>query len=282
MTGTSPRKAASLFLLTALLAGTSSGVAPPSTVGAAEQAPPVRKAVGKPSLKVPAEVSGEVGDFITIVADTEGKKVIFYPLDKGLSVFPAALLTNPKASVVSARTPGRYRVLAITAVGDELSDPALCTVVIGGVPPGPGPGPVPPPTPPDPPPPTPPPTPPTPKVKNLRVLIVFDSAKKNELSQGHKDIIYSTPVRTWLDTKTIQDVDGKTHAWRIWASTVDASAVPHWKKLLDRPRTSLPWLVVEGDGNPVYEAALPASVDEFKAVIEKLVTQGMNARRGGR
>ena len=106
-------------------------------------------------LKLPSEVRGEVGSFVTILAETSGKVVKFYPLDPGLSVFPPALLANTKATVVVAGQPGRYRVLAYTAAGDTPSDPVLCTVVIGGappapvppmppVPPAPGPGPVPP------------------------------------------------------------------------------------------------------------------------------------------
>ena len=96
-------------------------------------------------LKLPAEVRGEVGSFVTILADTSGKVVKFYPLDPGLSVFPPALLANTKATVVVAAQPGRYRVLAYTASGDTPSDPVLCTVVIGGAPPAPvPPSPVPP------------------------------------------------------------------------------------------------------------------------------------------
>ena len=97
-------------------------------------------------LKLPAEVRGEVGSFVTLVAETSGKVVKFYPLDSGLSVFPPALLANTKATVVVAAQPGRYRVLAYTAAGDSPSDPVLCTVVIGGaVPPAPvPPGPTPP------------------------------------------------------------------------------------------------------------------------------------------
>jgi hypothetical protein len=103
-------------------------------------------------LKLPVEVRGEVGSFVTILAETSGKVVKFYPLDPGLSVFPPALLANTKATVVVAGQPGRYRVLAYTAAGDTPSDPVLCTVVIGGAPPDPVP---PAPTPPAPVPPAP-------------------------------------------------------------------------------------------------------------------------------
>jgi hypothetical protein len=83
-------------------------------------------------LKLPAEVRGEVAAFVTIVAETSGKQVKFYPIDAGLSVFPAALLANPKATVVVAAKAGTYRLLAYTAAGDIPSDPQICRVVIGG------------------------------------------------------------------------------------------------------------------------------------------------------
>ncbi len=82
-------------------------------------------------LKLPAEVRGEVAAFVTVLADTSNKQVKFYPLDAGLSVFPAALLANPKATVVVAAKSGTYRLLAYTAAGDVPSDPQICKVVIG-------------------------------------------------------------------------------------------------------------------------------------------------------
>lgn len=89
-------------------------------------------------LRLPAEVRGEPSAFVTIQAETAGKAVKFYPLDPGLSVFPAGLLSNPKATVVVAGKAGRYRVLAYTSVADVPSDPAVCVVVVGdGSPPTP-------------------------------------------------------------------------------------------------------------------------------------------------
>ncbi len=82
-------------------------------------------------LKLPAEVRGEVAAFVTVLAETSGKQVKFYPIDAGLSVFPAALLANPKATVVVAAKSGTYRLLAYTAAGDVPSDPQICRVVIG-------------------------------------------------------------------------------------------------------------------------------------------------------
>jgi hypothetical protein len=102
------------------------------------------------SLKLPAEIKGEPGTFITITPETDGKAVKFITLDPGLSVFPSSLLKDSTIAVVLAGKPGRYRVLAYTAKGDLPSEPVITTVVVGDAPgPGPGPGPTPPPTPPD-------------------------------------------------------------------------------------------------------------------------------------
>ena len=83
-------------------------------------------------LRIPAEVTGEVAAFVTVIAETNNKQVKFYPIDSGLSVFPAALLANQKATVVVAAKAGTYRLLAYTAAGDIPSEPQICKVVIGG------------------------------------------------------------------------------------------------------------------------------------------------------
>jgi hypothetical protein len=95
------------------------------------------------ALKLPAEVKGPPGDFITVPAQTDGKEVRWFALDAGLRLFPTNLLRDTKTAVVTGSA-GRYRLLAYTAKGDVPSDPAICLVIIGDVPPGPGPGPGPP------------------------------------------------------------------------------------------------------------------------------------------
>lgn len=82
-------------------------------------------------LELPAEVRGEPGAFISVVAKTDGKRVRYYSLDAGLNSFPAELLSNPAATVVTASQPGRYRLLAYTALGDVPSDPVIVTVIVG-------------------------------------------------------------------------------------------------------------------------------------------------------
>ena len=83
-------------------------------------------------LVVPAEVRGEVAEFVTVIATTEGKVVRYVALDQGLQVFPSSLLANQRATVVTSAKPGRYRLLAYTSVADIPTEPVITTVIIGG------------------------------------------------------------------------------------------------------------------------------------------------------
>jgi hypothetical protein len=81
-------------------------------------------------LKLPSEIKGQPNQFVTILAETAGEVVRFVAIDPGLSVFPAELLSNKKATVVTGPT-GKYRILAYTSVGNKPTDPVITTVVIG-------------------------------------------------------------------------------------------------------------------------------------------------------
>ena len=86
------------------------------------------------TLEFPTEFKGDPGQFVTIKpTKTDGKMVQYYAIDPGLSVFPAALLVDPTATVVSAVQPGSYRLLAWTAVADKPSPASLIRVSIGKV-----------------------------------------------------------------------------------------------------------------------------------------------------
>lgn len=101
-----------------------------------------------PSLELPKEVTGDPGAFVQVPAKTDGKHVSWKAIDAGLNLFPTELLKDTKTAVVTAARPGRYRLIAVTAAGDEVSPFAETLVVIGNAPIPPPPDP---PTPPDPP-----------------------------------------------------------------------------------------------------------------------------------
>jgi hypothetical protein len=55
-------------------------------------------------------------------------------LDAGLNLFPVELLRDTTTAVVSANSPGKFRVLAYAAKGDQASKPVITTVIIGDPP----------------------------------------------------------------------------------------------------------------------------------------------------
>jgi hypothetical protein len=78
-------------------------------------------------VTVPAETRGQPGRILTVTAETEGKRVEWYVLDPGLDLLPI----SDKAAVVAAPSPGKYRVLCWSAVGENPTKAVVCTVVIG-------------------------------------------------------------------------------------------------------------------------------------------------------
>ena len=133
-----------------------------------------------PKVEVDAVITGEPNNFITVLPKTNGKTVKYAYIDKGLNIFPSALLSNPLATVVTAPK-GKYRLLAYTALGDVPSDPAIITINIGNVPDSAPFGPFnPAPLPPAPVPPTPiPPTPPGPMPPNPPQPDALENALQN-------------------------------------------------------------------------------------------------------
>lgn len=125
-------------------------------------------------LKLPKEVKGLPGKFITIKAETMGKFVRWRAVDPGIEVLDdLPSLKERKEIRCIACKPGRYRVEAYTSINDEPTLIVVCTVVVGNAPPGPNP---PNPNPPKPNPPHPnPPNPPTdPLVAKLATAFATD------------------------------------------------------------------------------------------------------------
>ncbi len=99
-------------------------------------------AIAQPAdpLKLPKEVKGLPGKFITIKAETMGKHVRWRAVDPGLEILDdLPSLKEGKEIRCIACKPGHYRVEAYTSINDEPTPIVVCTVVIGSVPPGPNP-----------------------------------------------------------------------------------------------------------------------------------------------
>ena len=213
-------------------------------------------------LEVPAEVRGTPGAFIRIDAKTDGKVVKWRAVDPGLNVFPSDLLKSTTSTVVTGQA-GRYRLWAVSALGDVPSDPAVCVVVIGD--PDPGPGPVPP----VPPGPTPGPAPiPEP---GFRAIMIYESAELSMLPASQLAVMHAAEVYAYLNAKCVKGPDGKTAEWRVWDKDVNtASESKVWQEAMKRPRKSLPWLIVS---NPAkaggFEGPLPMTVAETLTLLKK-------------
>jgi hypothetical protein len=154
-------------------------------------------------LKVPERVTGEPGAFLVVKADTDGTACRWLALDAGLNVFPPDMLTDKRATVVTAHRAGRYRLLCYTAVGNEPSEPALCLIVVGepGPEPGPGPGPGPGPEPP---------APTDPLTKAVQAAYDADAGPEKKRQKDALAALYRQAVKTAEDQslKTAADLLG--------------------------------------------------------------------------
>ncbi len=173
-----------------------------------------------PDIKGPEKVTGVVGAFIPLRTETTGKFTRFRVLDKGLNVFPADLLTDKKATVVSAAKPGVYRVVAVSGNADGPSDFIDIEVTVTGedgkvvvTPPEPAP---------------PPPTP-QPVAKEFRVLFVYESTDK--LTREHYLVLNSPEITTYLDRACAKSARGvaEYRKWDYDVETKDES--PVWKEI---------------------------------------------------
>ncbi len=210
-----------------------------------------------PPVDVPKEVAGEVSDFITVRAKTDGKAVRFVPLDPGLRVFPSDLLSDKKATVVTAAVPGRYRLLAYSSVKDDPTEPAVVVVVIGGA--APIPEPTPKPVDPD---------PPAPKVETFRGLPVCGSAAA--LPAAQFGVWCGKQVEEYLTANCTKD--GARNGWRRLDkdATTDNDTETFsalWGAV--KPKvTRVPCVAIEVNGTVTIEP-LPASVPDMLALLRK-------------
>ena len=91
-------------------------------------------------LRLPNEIAGQPGKFITIKAETMGKHVRWRAVDPGMEILDdLPSLKEGKEIRCIACKPGWYRVEAYTSINDEPTAIVVCTVVVGNAPPGPTP-----------------------------------------------------------------------------------------------------------------------------------------------
>lgn len=224
----------------------------------------------QPTISVPKEIQGVVGQFIEIPATTNGGTVKWAVLNQqGLNLFPMDLLKDTKTAVAVANADGIYYLHAWTALNDIPSDLSTCKITIGNPP-----TPVPPTPTPVPPTPTPVPTP-----TKISVLFVDENSNYGTASyKSYEGIINSTALRSWLaahcsTTDSIPD-------WRKWDQNTDISneSNPVWKTMMATAMkdvtlnsASLPWLVIadSNTGKVISSTAVPSSLSDTTALLQK-------------
>lgn len=210
-----------------------------------------------PEIVVPEKVNGQPGEFVLITAKTSGTKVAWKVIDPGLSLFPVALLKDSKTAIVTSSRPGRYRLVAVTAVGDEISDIVGTTVVIGD--PGPDPGPQPNPDPgPQP--------GPGPSPNTFRVVLVYESM--DAMPANVQKVLFGPSVVKYLNAKCTKGQDG-VPGWRRWDKDA-APDDPVWKPIWAeaKPKLTVPGFVIVADGK-LSVHPVPASEDEALVLLKK-------------
>ena len=212
--------------------------------------------------------SAEVGDFVEVVATTNCTRLKWVAQKNAqgykLKGLPSRLVPDPACVIVSSPKAGVFKLEVYGSMADgTLSDPVWVTITFTDpdaptpVPPGP--------TPPIPPTP---PTPPAPIADaGFRVLMVYDDTKA--MPQDQTDVLRSTTLRSYLNSKCAVGSDGKTKEWRIWDQSTNSSLdTPLWDAAFKRPRKSLPWILIS-TGKTGFEGPLPATVDDTLALLKQ-------------
>jgi hypothetical protein len=97
---------------------------------------PVAPTSTAPTLTLPLSVTGETGEPIEVVADTNCDAVQWYVVDPGLRQFQTHKLLNDKvkSAIVWAHVPGSYRLLGYAGNASGITRPVITTVVITSTP----------------------------------------------------------------------------------------------------------------------------------------------------
>lgn len=223
--------------------------------------PTPEPAPAEPFVTLPQEITGEPGAFIAVRPNTNGRIVRYIATTPGLNVFPADMLRDATATVVTAQT-GRYQLVAYTALGDVPSEPAVVSIVVGAAPP---PVPPSPPTPPNPPAPLP--------TAGLRVLVLEETDDRDNLPGSQQALLVSLSqgkAAQHLDAVCAKEA-GQPE-WRILDDDADGKYLsPLWKEALDRLKadsTPSPKVLIS-NGVTGFQGPLPKTVEEWAALVAK-------------
>lgn len=166
---------------------------------------------------------------------------------------------NDTKLVFASGTQGHYTFYLVVAGLDDKKEVDLATttftVHVGpAIPPEP--------VPPDPVPPDPTPVPPTPiPTEGPKLLVVYEVDDLDDYPKGIVDILTSGAVRQRLKDLKVD--------YRFYDDDTNMANAPKvWQDAMKLPRAKLPWVIIS-DGKTGESKELPATVDEFQALIDK-------------
>jgi hypothetical protein len=228
---------------------------PPATQPPPHKAEPAPAPAPAPGLTVDGKYTLVVTELPFKVLAPAGADLYFWRVPAGWTVSDNGDSLTVMAAPAGAATVGLQTATIDWAGKKTVRGNYSLAVAVGGTPPPqpPGPGP-------QPPGPGPTPNPTT----EPTVLIVYETAELSKLPRAQLDALYDKQTRDWLDRKA-------PARWRIWDANVPtANAPPVFQALMQRPRQSLPWLVIAGpDGKPAFEGPLPANAADLLATLQK-------------
>jgi hypothetical protein len=206
--------------------------------------------IGTPTITLPPDIRTRPGILAAINAREASGEVVFHCCNPN-----ASLVQINQTAVFTAPKPGQYKVMAWSAKGSRISEPAECTVFVeGDVPPNPpGPDPI----------------PPTPIPQGeLRVVFVYESA--SNLSKEQLAVLHSPAINTFLKDKCVKDEKGPS--FRRWDKDINTdNESPKMKELWQavKPKlTTLPCIVI-AKGSSVEILPLPKTEQEGLELLKK-------------
>lgn len=164
-------------------------------------APLAARADDAPALKIPTEVTAKPATITELKAETTGKVVRWVPLTPGLSLRPV----DDGRTLLFAGGPGRYELLAYTAVGDVPSDPARVVILIDG---DPGPAPK------------------TPDELRQRIAAALAKDKASKADVVQLAAVYREAARVAADPAVTTSADLMGRVRRVAASLLGPDALP--------------------------------------------------------
>lgn len=96
-------------------------------------------------------------------------------------------------------------------------------------------------------------------VPGLHVLIVEESGDRNTVDKGQLSVLQTTLVK--------QEVVASGGEYRMYDANEPPVEEP-WRTAMERPRTSLPWLIVSNPGKGGFEGPVPAGDGAIDATLK--------------